>query len=34
MCVLAAENITDNKNHDLWQINTDYEYQETSKINN
>jgi protoporphyrinogen oxidase len=34
MGLLAAENITDNKNHDLWQINTDYEYQETSKINN
>ena len=32
MGLLAAENITDDKNHDLWQINTDYEYQESKNI--
>jgi hypothetical protein len=30
---LAAENILSNKNHNLWEINTDYEdYQEASVI--
>lgn len=29
---LAAENILDNKQHDIWNINTDYEYQESSVI--
>ena len=32
MGLLAAENIADGTNHDLWAINTDYEYQESSKI--
>ena len=33
MGILAAENILDNKNHNLWEINTDYEsYQESSVI--
>jgi protoporphyrinogen oxidase len=32
MGLLAAENIADGKNHNLWEINTDYEYQESSKI--
>jgi protoporphyrinogen oxidase len=32
MGLLAAENITDGTNHDLWAINTDYEYQESSRI--
>ena len=32
MGLLAAENISENKNHDLWQINTDYEYQELKEI--
>jgi protoporphyrinogen oxidase len=33
MGVLAAENITQGKNHNLWEINTDYEeYQEKSTI--
>jgi protoporphyrinogen oxidase len=32
MGLLAAENIADGKKHDLWSINTDYEYQESSEI--
>ncbi len=32
MGMLAAENITSNTKHDLWDINTDYEYQESSVI--
>jgi len=32
MGLLAAENIADERRHDLWQINTDYEYQESSRI--
>ena len=32
MGLLAAENIADDKKHNLWEINTDYEYQESSKI--
>jgi protoporphyrinogen oxidase len=32
MGMLAAENIADNTKHDLWDINTDYEYQESSVI--
>jgi protoporphyrinogen oxidase len=32
MGLLAAENIAEDKHHDLWAINTDYEYQESSKI--
>lgn len=32
MGLLAAENIVKNAGHDLWAINTDYEYQEASKI--
>jgi protoporphyrinogen oxidase len=32
MGILAAENITKNTNHNLWELNTDYEYQESSKI--
>ena len=33
MGIMAAENITKNTNHDLWGINTDYEYQESCRIN-
>lgn len=33
MGILAAENVSENKNHNLWEINTDYEdYQESSVI--
>jgi len=32
MGILAAENITLDKNHNLWDINTDDEYQESCKI--
>ncbi len=32
MGLLAAENIVMNAKHDLWQINTDYEYQEIAAI--
>lgn len=32
MGLLAAENIAMNAKHDLWQINTDYEYQEVATI--
>lgn len=32
MGMLVAENIANGKNHNLWKINTDYEYQESSKI--
>lgn len=32
MGMLAAENIAKNTTHDLWQINTDYEYQESAVI--
>ena len=29
MGILAAENLLENRNHDLWAVNTDYEnYQE------
>ncbi|NTW51189.1 MAG: FAD-dependent oxidoreductase [Chlorobiaceae bacterium] len=31
MGILAAENIADGEHHDLWAINTDYEYQESSE---
>lgn len=32
MGLLAAENIADGKQHNLWAINTDYEYHESSRI--
>jgi len=32
MGLLAAENITEDARHNLWELNTDYEYQESSKI--
>jgi protoporphyrinogen oxidase len=32
MGLLAAENFLNNANHDLWGINTDYEYQEKARI--
>jgi protoporphyrinogen oxidase len=32
MGLMAAENIMDNAKHDLWNINSDYEYQESSTI--
>lgn len=32
MGILTAENIIDNANHDLWGINNDYEYQESSSM--
>jgi len=33
MGLMAAKNISQNEKNDLWEINTDYEYQESSKIN-
>ena len=32
MGILAAENITNATRHNLWEINSDYEYQESSLI--
>ena len=32
MGLSAAENIADGTNHSRWAINTDYDYQESSKI--
>jgi protoporphyrinogen oxidase len=32
MGLLAAENIANGTNHDLWRINTDYEYQEAAPV--
>jgi len=32
MGIMAAENAADGTHHDLWEINSDYEYQESSKI--
>lgn len=32
MGIMAAENVSDNAKHNLWEINTDYEYQESSRI--
>ncbi|HZZ79599.1 MAG TPA: FAD-dependent oxidoreductase [Gemmataceae bacterium] len=32
MGVLAAENVLDNRGHDLWAVNTDSEYQESATI--
>jgi hypothetical protein len=32
MGILAAENISDNENHNLWEINNDYAYQEETII--
>jgi protoporphyrinogen oxidase len=32
MGLLAAENIADGASHDLWSLNTDYEYQESCRI--
>jgi hypothetical protein len=32
MGLMAAENIADGTKHDLWEINSDYEYQESSVI--
>jgi hypothetical protein len=32
MGILAAENILHNANNNLWELNTDYEYQESCKI--
>jgi protoporphyrinogen oxidase len=32
MGILAAANIANNENHNLWEINTDYEYQESATI--
>jgi protoporphyrinogen oxidase len=32
MGLLAAENIADGKKHNLWDLNTDYEYQESGKL--
>lgn len=32
MGILAAENILYGANHNLWELNTDYQYQESSKI--
>lgn len=33
MGLMAAKNISQNEKNDLWEINTDYDYQESSKIN-
>ena len=32
MGILASENLTSARQHDLWSINTDYEYQESARI--
>jgi len=32
MGLLAAENIVEKAGHDLWAVNTDYEYQEDAVI--
>jgi hypothetical protein len=32
MGILSAENISKGKDNNLWQVNTDYEYQESSRI--
>ena len=32
MGILAAENISGTNHNDLWALNTDYEYQESSAI--
>ncbi len=32
MGILAAENISENKNHNLWDLNNDYEYQEKGEL--
>ena len=32
MGILAAENISNNSKHNLWEINSDYQYQESSTI--
>jgi len=32
MGILAADNIINNSNNNLWELNTDYEYQESNKI--
>jgi protoporphyrinogen oxidase len=32
MGLMAAENVADGTKHDLWDINSDYEYQESSRI--
>ena len=32
MGILAAENIVNGSGHNLWEINTDYEYQESALI--
>ena len=32
MGLLAAENIAENKKHNLWDLNTDYEYQEDGEL--
>jgi len=32
MGILVAENLTLKKNHNLWSVNTDYDYQEKSEI--
>mgnify|MGYP000875186431 CR=1 FL=1 len=32
MGLLAAENIAENKKHNLWDLNTDYEYQESGEL--
>jgi len=32
MGLLAAENIVEKAGHDLWAVNTDYEYQENTVI--
>lgn len=34
MGLLAAENISKGANHNLWDVNTDYEYQESCRITN
>ncbi len=32
MGLLAADNLINNNNHNLWELNSDYEYQESSRI--
>ena len=32
MGILAAENISEKKRHNLWDLNNDYEYQERGEL--
>ena len=32
MGILAAENVLQNAGHNLWAVNTDYDYQEAARL--